>query len=24
MQPMRYQCRMAGKPANYDARFPGT
>jgi putative SOS response-associated peptidase YedK len=22
--PMRYQCRLAGKPANYDIRFPGT
>ena len=22
--PMRYTCRLAGKPANYDARFPGT
>lgn len=22
--PMRYGCRLAGKPANYDARFPGT
>jgi putative SOS response-associated peptidase YedK len=22
--PMRYQCRPAGKPASYDARFPGT
>ena len=22
--PMRYQCRPAGKPAFYDARFPGT
>ncbi len=22
--PMRYQCRVAGKPANYDERFPGT
>lgn len=21
---MRYQCRLAGKPANYDIRFPGT
>jgi putative SOS response-associated peptidase YedK len=24
VKPMRYQCRIAGKPANYDARFPGT
>ena len=22
--PMRYQCRPAGKPADYDTRFPGT
>ena len=22
--PMRYQCRLAGKPADYDRRFPGT
>lgn len=22
--PMRYQCRLAGKPAFYDAKFPGT
>jgi putative SOS response-associated peptidase YedK len=22
--PMRYGCRLAGKPANYDVRFPGT
>ena len=22
--PMRYTCRLAGKPANYDQRFPGT
>jgi hypothetical protein len=22
--PMRYQCRLAGKPANYDQRYPGT
>jgi putative SOS response-associated peptidase YedK len=22
--PMRYACRLAGKPANYDVRFPGT
>ncbi len=22
--PMRYQCRPAGKPANYDQRYPGT
>jgi putative SOS response-associated peptidase YedK len=22
--PMRYMCRLAGKPANYDVRFPGT
>ncbi|MFG6417266.1 SOS response-associated peptidase family protein [Roseateles sp. DC23W] len=22
--PMRYQCRPAGKPANYDIKFPGT
>ena len=24
VKPMRYQCRPAGKPASYDARFPGT
>ncbi|WP_440986248.1 SOS response-associated peptidase family protein (plasmid) [Xanthomonas sontii] len=24
VRPMRYQCRLAGKPANYDQRFPGT
>ncbi|MBY0243621.1 MAG: hypothetical protein K2X55_30385 [Burkholderiaceae bacterium] len=24
VQPMRYQCRPAGKPAFYDTRFPGT
>ncbi|BCZ81903.1 hypothetical protein PTKU64_55780 [Paraburkholderia terrae] len=24
VRPMRYQCRIAGKPKNYDARFPGT
>lgn len=24
VRPMRYQCRIAGKPANYDVRFPGT
>jgi putative SOS response-associated peptidase YedK len=24
VKPMRYQCRIAGKPANYDTRFPGT
>jgi putative SOS response-associated peptidase YedK len=24
VRPMRYQCRIAGKPANYDAKFPGT
>lgn len=24
MKPMRYQCRPAGKPANFDARFPRT
>jgi putative SOS response-associated peptidase YedK len=24
VKPMRYQCRIAGKPANYDVRFPGT
>jgi putative SOS response-associated peptidase YedK len=24
VKPMRYQCRPAGKPANYDVRFPGT
>ncbi|UVA77137.1 SOS response-associated peptidase [Pandoraea commovens] len=24
IKPMRYQCRPAGKPANYDARFPST
>ncbi|WP_429473366.1 SOS response-associated peptidase family protein [Paraburkholderia sp. WSM4175] len=24
IKPMRYQCRIAGKPANYDVKFPGT
>ena len=24
VKPMRYQCRIAGKPATHDARFPGT
>ncbi len=24
IMPMRYTCRLAGKPANYDVRFPGT
>lgn len=24
VKPMRYQCRIEGKPASYDARFPGT
>ncbi|MBN3776176.1 hypothetical protein G3O06_01175 [Burkholderia sp. Ac-20345] len=24
IKPMRYLCRIAGKPANYDVRFPGT
>jgi putative SOS response-associated peptidase YedK len=24
VRPMRYACRLAGKPANYDQRFPGT
>ena len=24
IKPMRYQCRLAGKPAAYDAKFPGT
>lgn len=24
IRPMRYQCRLAGKPASYDVRFPGT
>ncbi|OWQ68425.1 SOS response-associated peptidase family protein [Stenotrophomonas maltophilia] len=24
VKPMRYQCRLAGKPANYDQRFPAT
>jgi putative SOS response-associated peptidase YedK len=24
VKPMRYQCRVAGKPAFYDAKFPGT
>lgn len=24
IKPMRYLCRIAGKPANYDQRFPGT
>jgi hypothetical protein len=22
--PMRYQCRLAGKPSFYDTKFPGT
>lgn len=24
VKPMRYQCRLAGKPASYDQRYPGT
>ncbi|WP_250475132.1 SOS response-associated peptidase family protein [Caballeronia sp. GAFFF1] len=24
VKPMRYQCRIAGKPANYDIKYPGT
>ncbi|WP_419482733.1 SOS response-associated peptidase family protein [Dokdonella sp.] len=24
IMPMRYQCRLAGKPADYDFKFPGT
>jgi len=24
VKPMRYQCRIAGKPANYDVKYPGT
>jgi putative SOS response-associated peptidase YedK len=24
IKPMRYQCRLAGKPADYDYKFPGT
>jgi hypothetical protein len=24
IRPMRYTCRLAGKPTNYDKRFPGT
>ncbi|MDR5832494.1 SOS response-associated peptidase family protein [Caballeronia sp. LP006] len=24
IKPMRYQCRIAGKPANYDVKYPGT
>jgi len=24
VRPMRYQCRLAGKPATYDAKYPGT
>ena len=24
VKPMRYQCRLAGKPATYDRKFPGT
>jgi putative SOS response-associated peptidase YedK len=24
VRPMRYGCRLPGKPANYDARYPGT
>jgi len=23
LKPMRYQCRIAGKPANYDIKYPG-
>ncbi|MBJ9658466.1 SOS response-associated peptidase family protein [Burkholderia multivorans] len=24
VKPMRYQCRITGKPANYDVKYPGT
>ncbi|CAM2192089.1 Abasic site processing protein [Paraburkholderia kururiensis] len=24
VKPMRYQCRLSGKPASYDAKYPGT
>jgi putative SOS response-associated peptidase YedK len=24
IKPMRYQCRIAGKPASYDVKYPGT
>lgn len=24
IKPMRYQCRLAGKPASYDVKYPGT
>jgi putative SOS response-associated peptidase YedK len=24
VKPMRYQCRLAGKPASYDVKYPGT
>lgn len=24
IKPMRYQCRPAGTPSNYDFKFPGT
>jgi hypothetical protein len=24
VKPMRYQCRIAGKPATYDVKYPGT
>ena len=24
VKPMRYQCRLAGKPADYDVKYPGT
>ncbi|MEP6939001.1 MAG: SOS response-associated peptidase family protein [Rudaea sp.] len=24
VRPMRYQCRLAGKPASYDTKYPGT
>ena len=24
IKPMRYQCRLAGKPTFYDAKYPGT
>ncbi|MED5681949.1 hypothetical protein VZ111_22745, partial [Enterobacter hormaechei] len=24
VKPMRYQCRIAGKPASYDVKYPGT
>jgi hypothetical protein len=24
IKPMRYQCRIAGRPASYDVKYPGT